>query len=195
MLTRRILTVCMAAAVVAPQLPAVAYAYLNPYDVLLSQELLLPSAARDAKSRIERQQEESAARREREQEEIFAEQHPTVPEATILLEAMDATTHEAAGDTSVNYELQSLLRSLERISDQQARSRAESQIRQQAFVLLQEEGNVLQLHGGAPVLPGNGTGLAPTGAGTALAVMVLFSAIAWTVCRARKWSHMTQAGS
>ena len=197
MTARRILTVCGAAAVIASQLPAAAYAYLNPYDVLLSQELLLPSAARDAQSRVERQQDESAARRDREQEEIFAEQHPATTEETTLLEAAedDTALHDAAGSTEINYELNALLRSLERISDQQTRARAESEIRQQAFLLLQAEGNVLQLHEGAPVLPGYGTGLAPTGAGTALAVLVLFSAIAWTVYRAQKGSRLTHAGS
>lgn len=173
--------------------PVAAHAYLNPYDVLLSNETLLPAAPRDAIERIERQQEESAARRDREQTEIFAEQHPAAPEEETDF-TQDADWYNAATlPSEVNYEFNALLRTLERISDTQAEAKAKAQLQEQAYLLLQQEGIVL--HGGAPVLSGKGTGLAPTGAGTAMAILALFTAIAWTVRRAWRSGKFVQAHS
>jgi len=163
--------------------PMAAYAYLNPYDVLLSQELLLPSSARESLERVERQQRESAARRDREQEVIFDEQHPPLPEEALVLIEGEEGLHGAAplnSEDGLDREFLSLLRALERIQD----NKQEQEIRQQAFLLLQEQG--IELHGGAPMLAGKGSNLAPTGAGTTLAIMLLLIAGVWIVRRAKR---------
>jgi len=168
--------------------PMAAYAYLNPYDVLLSQELLLPSSARESLERVERQQRESAARSDREQEVIFDEQHPPLPEEALVLIEGEEELHSAApldSEDELDREFLSLLRALERIQD----NKQEQQIRQQAFLLLQESG--IELHGGAPMLAGKGSDLAPTGAGTTLTIMLLLLVGAWVIRKARKCNSVT----
>lgn len=175
-------------------MPAAAQAYLNPYDVLLSHETLLPAAPRDTRERVERQQAESAARRDREQTEIFAEQHQAAPEEETDF-TQDTGWHGVvpALPSEVNYEFNALLRTLERISNTQAEAKAKAQLQEQAYLLLQQQG--ITLHGGAPVLSGKGTGLAPTGAGTAMAILALLAAIVWTVRRAWRSGKFVQAHS
>ena len=168
-----------------------AEAYVNPYDVLLANELLLPPQPRMTEDRLDRQQLESAARREEEQAAIFAEQHPAALEQVEADAAEDtgtATAEEAAlPETQLSPDMLSLMRALERIKENQA----EAAIRQQAFLLLQENG--IELHDGAPLLQGKGNGLAPTGAGTVLAVLVALTGIAWTVRRALRAGKATRA--
>ena len=163
--------------------PMATYAYLNPYDVLLSQDLLLPSSARESIDRVERQQRESAARRDREQEIIFNEQNPPLQEEDLVLIEGEENLHSAApmdSEDELDREFLSLLRALERIQD----NKQEEEIRQQAFLLLKEQG--IELHGGAPMLAGKGSNLAPTGAGTTLAIMLLLIVGAYTIRRAKR---------
>jgi hypothetical protein len=181
-------------------IPSLAQAYMNPYDVLLSNELLLPSTPRETGDRITRQQSESAARRDAEQAAIFAEQHPAAAEEPTVEEDAqhDAAPAEGLEDTPENREFLTLMRTLERITETQARVKAESEIRQQAFLLLEEQG--IELHGGAPLLPGPGTGkggkgLPPTGAGTMAAMATLLAGAAWTLFRARRTDRVTQVVS
>lgn len=185
----------LTAAALAILLPIAAHAYMNPYDVLLSDDLLLPSQPRTTIDRVERQQSESTARREREQEEIFAEQNPVVVEevAPELEELHGAAAAPAELPiTPEEREFNSLLRSLERIKENQAQAKYDSQVRQQAFLLLEEAG----LHGGAPLHTGKGgRPLAPTGAGSVLAMAVMFLAGVWTLRRVRRSEKMTHAVS
>lgn len=178
--------------------PSMAHAYVNPYDVLLSNELLLPARPRETADRIDRQQAESAARRDNEQAAVFAEQHPAAAEEP---SAKEEAFHGAApeeewattADGEVDREFLTLMRTLERISETQARAKAEAEIRQQAFLLLEEQG--VALHGGAPLLPGKGSGLPPTGAGTVAAVAILMLGAAWTLFRARRTEGVTHTVS
>ncbi len=174
-------------------IPAIAHAYVNPYDVLLSNELLLPSQPRETTDRVDRQQRESAVRREREQEEIFAEQNPIDPDEATFLEELENSIldHDAApilGDdpASVDPEFMMMMRTLERIKENQAQTKMDAQVRQQAFLLLEEAG----LHRGAPL-----NSLAPTGAGSVLAILVILFAVVFTIRRARKSEKQTQAHS
>ena len=173
----------------------VVHAYVNPYDVLLANELLLPPQPRMTEDRLDRQQLESAARREEEQAAIFAEQHPPALEqleAEVIDETHTAAPAEVAAPTTPeSMEMLSLMRALERIKESQSQAKAEDAIRQQAFLLLQENG--IELHSGAPLLQGRGDGLAPTGAGTIVAVIVALAGIAWTVRRALCAGKATRA--
>ena len=190
MISRFFFTGILGLAVLCAQQTPTAHAYMNPYDVLLSQDLLLPSRTRDSLSRIDRQQRESAARREREQQEIFAAQQPPVVEEELFAAASEEeavfgsvpTGLPSAGDAVIDREFLTLMRTLERVQKQ----RNEQQLRQQALSLLAQEG----LHSGAPLrggfLPTSSRDLAPTGAGTFLAVSLVLIAIAWTVRRAKK---------
>ena len=183
MLKRKTAFSALAGLIVMIAVPVSAYAYLNPYDVLLSNDLFLPTTARESLERVERQQRESAARRDREQEIIFAEQHPPLPEEEVALIEGEPALHAAAplsGEDELDREFLALLRALERIQG----DRAEREIRQQAFLLLQEQG--IELHGGAPMLAGKGSDLAPTGAGTTLAIMLLLIVGVWTIRRAKR---------
>ena len=178
-------------------IPSLAMAYMNPYDVLLSNELLLPSTPRETGDRIERQQSESAARREAEQAAIFAEQHPAAAEEEED-PAHDAAPASELPDTPENREFLTLMRTLERITETQAKAKAEAEIRQQAFLLLEEQG--IELHGGAPLLPGPGDGkgkkgLPPTGAGTMAAMAMLMGGAAITLIRARRTDSVTEVVS
>lgn len=166
-----------------------AHAYLNPYDVLLSQDLILPATSRESFARVDRQQRESAARRDREQEAVFAEQRP-IPEEEFFAAAGEDVFQSAvpefvgSEDDYVDREFLSLMRTLERVKKQQN----EAHLRQQALNLLAQEG----LHAGAPLaqlggfLPTGSRGLAPTGAGTVAAVAVLFFAVWWTLRRSKR---------
>jgi flagellar biosynthesis GTPase FlhF len=190
----------LALALMTLLLPSMAHAYVNPYDVLLSNELLLPAQPREASDRVSRQQSESAARRDAEQAAIFAEQHPAAAEEwTEEEEALHGAATEqemALSDEPVNREFLELMRTLERITDTQAKAKAEAEIRQQAFLLLEEQG--IELHGGAPLLPGptgKGKPLPPTGAGTAAGVMTLIGGAVWTILRARRTERMTRVVS
>lgn len=170
-------------------LPSVAHAYLNPYDVLLSQDLLLPASSREAEARIARQQRESERRREEEFNAVFDEQHPEVPEVVFeensSEEVFRAAAPEVAGadDQYVDREFLSLMRTLERVKQNQT----ETALRQQALAMLEAEG----FHSGAPLggkgfLQTNSSNLAPTGAGTVVAFLVMLIAIGWTWRRLNK---------
>lgn len=174
-----------------------AHAYVNPYDVLLANELLLPPQPRMTEDRLDRQQRESAARREEEQAAIFAEQHP--PAVVQLESEIGGESHAAAPEDAVgpltpeSMELLSLMRALERIKTSQTQAKVEEAVRQQAFLLLQQNG--IELHGGAPLLQGKGNDLAPTGAGTVAAVILALAGIAWTMRRAYRSSHLARTHS
>lgn len=197
MLTRTRSLAWIAAATLA-FVPGVAFAYMNPYDVLLSNELLLPSQPRETADRVDRQQSESAARRQAEQEAIFAEQHPAALEEEAAEGSGEDALHDAAPDLTLsdspeNREFLTLMRTLERISENQSQAKAEAEIRQQAFLLLQQEG--VELHSGAPLLSGKGDGLAPTGLGTVAAVITMACGAAWTLRRAWKTERLTRTVS
>lgn len=191
MMISTIKTLALSAFCVIAFAPA-AQAYVNPYDVLLANDLLLPPQPRMTEDRLDRQQRESAARRDEEQAAIFAEQHPPVLEE-LDTEALESELHGAAEeeivlpDTPENMEMLSLMRALERIKDNQVEARQTEAIRQQAFLLLQENG--LELHSGAP------NDLAPTGAGTAIAIVVALAGIIWTIRRACHSSKLTRVHS
>lgn len=187
--THIILGTALAALCVTGVMPQKAAAYLNPYDVLLSQDILLPASAREAEARIERQQRESERRRQEEFDAVFEEQHPAAPEAPAE-DASDEETFRAAApefDASdeqyVDREFLSLMRTLERVKQNQT----ETALRQQALALLEAEG----YHSGAPLggkgfLQTNSSALAPTGAGTVLAFALLIAAAAWVWMRLNK---------
>ncbi|MDD3896429.1 MAG: hypothetical protein PHU04_01100 [Candidatus Peribacteraceae bacterium] len=173
-----------------------AHAYVNPYDVLLANELLLPPQPRMTEDRLDRQQLESAARREEEQAAIFAEQQPPAVvqlESETEGESHTAASEETTASTPESMELLSLMRALERIKTSQAQAKAEEAVRQQAFLLLQQNG--IELHGGAPLLQGKGNNLAPTGAGTVAAVILALAGIAWTMRRAYRSSRLAHTHS
>lgn len=195
MIRNKIVPLALSVITAAFCIPAIAHAYMNPYDVLLSSELLLPSQPRETSDRVDRQQRESAVRREREQEEIFAEQNPTDPDEALFLDELENSNfnYDAApilgeDPAPVDPEFMMMMRTLERIKQNQAQTKMDAQVRQQAFLLLEESG----LHGGAPL---RNNGLAPTGAGSILAILVILFAVVFTIRRARQSEKLTQAHS
>lgn len=156
-----------------------ALAYTSPEDVLLNKDLYLPPTARGADDRISQQNRESADRRAREQEILFKEQSS----ASVAAEA--PAEHPGAGDGSAtaidpgslsasDIKLLSTLRLLTRVEQSQ-------RVLQYGSRTLQD-GTVL--HAGAP--------LAPTGAGSIAAAVLMTGAMAWTLWRAKKMRAMTR---
>lgn len=172
--------------------PVTAHAYLNPYDVLLSQDLLLPARSREAESRIERQQRESERRRTEELNAVIAEQNPppVQEEQTVATEGLDDQTFRASApelnfseDEFVDREFLSIVRAMERIQENQK----EMETQRRVLALLEAEG----LRSGAPLagkgfLHTNSSDLAPTGAGTFVALFAVVFAVFWTLRKARK---------
>ena len=189
MFTRKILTGVLSIGLLLTVSAPVAQAYLNPYDVIHG-DLLLPSSTRESLSRVERQQRESAARRDREFQVVYDEQHPEIPEEPLFAAAGEEQVFGSApaafpvsGDAVVDREFVTLMRTLERVQ----KNRNEQALRAQALSLLAQEG----LHAGAPLnqlgfLPTGSQGLAPTGAGTFLAVGLVLAAVWWTVRRSKR---------
>lgn len=179
-------------------LPSTALAYVTPEDVLLNRELFLPPSAREAQDRNHLQAEESAARREREQERAFELQQPAIEEIDEPLQAAapaePAMPALPAGYVAVpvnnlygqalfgaaptqtptldaaNLELQRTMRLLGRVNQNQAINQFQAQI----------------LHSSAD-------DLAPTGAGTVLAIMVLAVTAFFIVRSSRKEEALIQA--
>jgi len=175
--------------------PASALAYLNPDEVLLSRELFLPPSAREGQMRTLLQSGESAARREREQQRAFALQHPVVQEP--VLAATPEPTQQfgfppggyyviptgaqglppgifgAASGTSglgdsANLELLRTMRLLSRINQNQA---------------------VTQLQ---QILQSSADDLAPTGAGSIAAALLMLGAVVYVLRRAKKSGAQTR---
>lgn len=192
--TRRIITLAHTLLLaVLLTAPLAATAYMDPWDVLFADELSLPADGRNSQARVERQQNESAARREREQAVVFAEQNPPVQEelAADSQEQFFASAPDTApleSDAFVDREMLTLVRTLQRVQREQEQRKAT----QQVLSILQQEG----LHSGAPLLDINGgkgflpTGskgpLYPTGMESVVAAFVLLGAIFWTMRRARQ---------
>lgn len=171
--------------------PATTMAYSSPEEFLISRDSYLPPSARDAWKRSEMQAEESAARRQREQERAFALQNPPVQQ-----EPAEETLHGSAPQMQMqggnviyaipvqqgvtgfpqlfgsaplqtqtdtaNLELARTMRLLSRVNQNQAAAQL-SQV----------------LHTGAP-------DLAPTGAGSVLAMLTILGAVGYTLWRVQK---------
>ncbi len=195
MMTRKI---ALTTALLALIIPQSALAYLSPEDVLLNRELFMPPSAREAQSRTTLQTEESAARREREQERAFELQNPIIEEDIIdepLMGSAPGQPMVPAGYIAVpvnggtyygqpffgaapvqpsldtaNLELQRTMRLLSRVNQNQAMTQFESQI----------------LHSSA-------NDLAPTGAGTVLAIMALMGSAVYIVRRSRSVTAVIEA--
>ncbi len=178
--------------------PGATLAYLEPEEVLLNRELFLPPAAREAKERSDIQAKESAARRVREQERAFTLQHPVIEEvvedevplrgsapAMLPPGAFYAYPVPMQGNTfygqptflnagpnmdAANLELARTMRLLTRVNQNQAAS---------------EFSQVLHSSAGK---------LAPTGAGSVLAALVLIGAMIATLWKVQAGKAMV-AGS
>ncbi|MDP6561710.1 MAG: hypothetical protein QF793_02175 [Candidatus Peribacteraceae bacterium] len=169
--------------------PTTALAYLNPEEVLLSRELFLPPTAREAQARTAIQSGESAARREREQDRAFELQHPIVEEPVFasapeptgqfgfpqggyyvvpagaqggLPQGIFGSVPQAGLDDPANLELLRTMRLLSRVNQNQATSQLQQ------------------------VLHSSAGDLAPTGAGSILAAMVMLGSIFYVLRRAKK---------
>ena len=160
-------------------LPQSTLAYLSPEDVLLNRELYLPPSAREAQDRSALQAQETAARREREQQRAFeaqkpaptvdvideplhgaAPQQPSVPEGYIAVpinstyngQQVYGSAPNQNSQDAANLELLRTVRLLDRVNQNQNTAQFSTQV----------------LHSGAP-------DLAPTGAGSVMALIVLFA--------------------
>lgn len=169
-------------------LPQSTFAYLSPEDVLLNRDLYLPPSAREAQGRSTLQTQETAARREREQQRAFEAQNPTpvvdvveeplhgaapeqpsVPEGYIAVPINSTYNGQQVygsapiqqNQDAANLELLRTVRLLDRVNQNQATS------------TVQFQGQTL--HSGA-------ANLAPTGAGTIMALMTLL-AVAFAIVR------------
>ncbi len=157
-------------------IPQIALGYITPEEVLLNRELYLPPSAREAQMRTDIQAQESDDRRAQEQEDYFDAQYPEEEE-----EFIEPELHESAPDEEVTLSeedrtLLESLRLLTRVQDNQETTRLQQQI-------LYLTGQQQNMHAGAP--------LAPTGAGSVLAVLTAVGAIVWTLWKARRSEKMT----
>ncbi|MDP7069234.1 MAG: hypothetical protein QF815_01800 [Candidatus Peribacteraceae bacterium] len=169
-------------------LPQSAAAYLDPEQVVLNREMFMPPSARASQERTKIQFGESAARRDREQERAFALQHPVeeVPiEEPVMLSApamppggfyaypmpmqggaygqpLFGAPSGMPTDTA-NLELLRTMRLLSRVNQNQVLSGFQQQ----------------------QLLHSSADDLAPTGAGTVLAVMTMMGAVIYTMRKAR----------
>lgn len=144
-----------------------AIAYLTPEEVLFHEDLYVPPSPRDVDARVEAQRQRSEARRNAEQADLDPAPEP-------VEEPMEEEpTHGAAPDEEddvsdeLNRELLQTIRILNRINQDQ----------EQFYI-----GGDEPTHGGAP--------LAPTGAGTVLAVLATLGAVFVTYRRAVRASKL-----
>ena len=164
--------------------PMSALAYLNPDEVLLSRELFLPPSAREGQMRTTVQSGESAARREREQERAFELQNPIVEEPVFASTPQEPQQYglpaggyyvvptggaPAAGlGDSANLELLRTMRLLSRINQNQATAQLQN------------------------VLHSFADDLAPTGAGSIVAALVMVGCVFFVLRRAKKSETQVQ---
>ncbi len=158
-------------------IPQIALGYITPEEVLLNRELYLPPSAREAGMRTDIQAQESDDRRAQEQEDYFDAQYPEEEEEVIT----EPELHESAPDeeSELSEEDRTLLESLRlltRVQDNQETTKLQQQI-------LYLTGQQQNMHAGAP--------LAPTGAGSVLAVLTAVGAIVWTLWKARRSEKLT----
>lgn len=170
--------------------PTLAQAYLSPYEVLVSPELVWPTRPRESEAKVQWQQEQSALRREAEQQANYDAQHPAAETASSAPSSTAASSAANEEEDALDPELKSLLRALERLQENQEKA----SLRAEALSMLREEGLMVvpeeTVHGSAGFLetgkglPAKGKGpLTPSGAGSTLAIMVGLTAIGWTFRR------------
>lgn len=196
LMVRKLLLIAI---LILAMVPHAAFAYVNPEDVLLNRELLLPPSSRESQQRSEIQAQESAARREREQDAAFALQYPyeeelyeddflyeeeplqasapAFPQGGFLAYPVPVQGNvlygnQALGATSVgNGNLDAANMELLRTMRLLARVN-----QNQAQTGILQHGQ--SLHAGAP--------LAPTGTPMMIATATIMGAILWTMGRAKK---------
>jgi len=183
MLKPKYIALWMTLAILAP---AVAQAYVSPYEVLLTPDLIWPPSPRDSEAKVEWQHQQRDLSRFPRPRSASSSSHASTSSAASSATTSEDTAEEAALDP----ELKSLLRALERLQDNQERAslRAEAlnMLREEGLLVVPEEG----VHGTADLLS-QGKGLSakgkgpltPSGAGSMLAIMTGLTAIGWTIRR------------
>lgn len=145
-------------ALVAFAFPFVAHAYAEPEEVLFEEEFLMPATNRQAEERARAQAEESRMRRDQEQAKIFAEQHP-------------------GEEDDLETILSTLTQAIENVREKDPSTAARRNERLFERVELRRS-TVETTNSGAP--------LVGTGPESALATLVIVTAIGWTLWKARR---------
>ncbi len=158
-------------------LPLSSAAYLPPEDVLTDE--FLPPYSREAKARVEAQDQRSADRRAAQQAAAEAEAHAAAPQASSASSeassAESSAAYKGSGDPRID-------RAVEMLSEREARliERVQDNQLESELAQLRAPGNDT-LHSGAPLLH-------DTGMGTVAAMISIALAIVWTMWRARRGS-------